>query len=168
MFRQAEGILFNHSNKRYIFSSAVISSSIVRNFSDFLWGNFGNLRLRSWAMTVIHYCNACYSWCVCRLKCCYCIQWNDQNLLTVLFAKKFSYGTNGSKQDNTLSQRRCSHDNHPNQIPCVEETMRITELQQFILKSYIQNSAVLPEWVGDWKKGKLYCRIHTYIHSMDP
>jgi hypothetical protein len=75
----------------------------------------------------------------------------------------FSYDTNGSRQDNTLSQRRCSHDNHPNQIPCVEETMRITELQQFILNSCIQNSAVLPEWMGDWKKGKLYCRIYTYI-----
>ena len=81
----------------------------------------------------------------------------------------FSYGTSGSKQDNTLSQRRCCHDIHPNQIPCVEETMWITELLQFILQSCIQSSAVLPgwvegdEWLGDWKKGKLYCTIHIYI-----
>jgi len=83
----------------------------------------------------------------------------------------FSYGTSGSKQYNTLSQLRCSHDIHPNQIPCVEETMWITELQQFILKACIQNSAVLPGLVGGmsgWRTGRRENYAVQYIHSMDP
>jgi len=36
------------------------------------------------------------------------------------------------------------------------------------VKSCIQNSAVIPgwvevdKWVGDWKKRKLYCTMHTF------
>jgi hypothetical protein len=50
--------------------------------------------------------------------------------------------------------------------------MRITELQQFILKSIlsilkscIQNSAVLPEWVGGGVEEGKTILYNTYIHT---
>jgi len=157
---------------------ALISSSFMRNFSDFLYCSFGNLRIRSWAMIVYHYCNACYSWCVCRLKCCSCFQWNDQNIWRVLFAKTGFHMAQVVQSNTTLCHRE-------------GVVMTFTQIRHSLCRRNTEdhwNAAIYTKvlcskfcwttWVGGegWVSGGLEegkiilynTYIHTYIHSMDP